>query len=432
MNLTGQDLAYIANKRRATRLMNELAKALNKWLLVYKITDRREIAYLIANMVPETGRFRAIEENLNYSEKGLIKTFSYYRNRPRLAKRHARKPEVIANTVYADKNRGPRYKLGNIHPGDGWKFRGGGPGQITGRNNHQEFEDATGIPVVEKPELLRVPDTGIQAMCVFWVKNPRLGRYARAGKVAKNRAAYNGGAHGLKLMKSCLSRAHKVAKRLQIAGPIIEHDPNEGKGPALPAPEIMDEVDIVLRVGSKGELVKRLQRALNKNQYHAGRVDGDFGKATRNAVAKLKMENDMDTSDRSMPITIRQAEDAKPHEAIRENMKMADLRKEGSQQIKNADLGQVATAATTATGIGYNVIPDDPPMAEQAEDILSQVENAKGMAARAQDLGAGLMDKINANATTLLVIVLVAAVTLFFFQRTKLRRLEEARELKNL
>lgn len=216
MNITGHDLAYACGKARPNKLMHEIARALNEWLPYYGITDRREIKYLIANMIPETGRFHAIVENLNYSEAALIRTFSFYKRNPHLARKHAKRPQVIANTVYDDKNRSKRYKLGNTQPGDGWRFRGSGPGQMTGRNNFQEFKDATGIDVINKPEILRNVRTGVQAMCVFWSKNKRLQQTARAGQTSANREAYNGGSHGLEMLKKYLPRCETVANRINI------------------------------------------------------------------------------------------------------------------------------------------------------------------------------------------------------------------------
>lgn len=109
----------------------------------------------------ETKGFTAPKESLNYSVQGLTRTFSYYRKRPLEAARDGRSylkkasQEVIANKVYADKNRGERYKLGNIHIGDGWLFIGRGSGHTTGRKNYQLFADSVkDQKVMTTPELL--------------------------------------------------------------------------------------------------------------------------------------------------------------------------------------------------------------------------------------------------------------------------------------
>ena len=102
-------------------------------------------------------------ESMNYSVAGLMKTFSHFRKNPHLATKLGRKANqsanqtAIANLVYADENRNPRYRLGNIKDGDGWLFRGCGILQSTGRENIMLdlnlVELKTGICVIFDTEL---------------------------------------------------------------------------------------------------------------------------------------------------------------------------------------------------------------------------------------------------------------------------------------
>lgn len=95
------------------------------------LTDKRWLAYMLATAYHETGRtMEAISENLNYSALGLQKTFGRYFSASEVAL-YARKPEKIANRVY-----GNRMDNGDEVSGDGWKYRGRGLVQITGRRNY--------------------------------------------------------------------------------------------------------------------------------------------------------------------------------------------------------------------------------------------------------------------------------------------------------
>lgn len=95
------------------------------------LTDTRWLAYMLATAYHETGRtMAAILENLNYSEKALLATFSRYFS-PAEAKLYARKPEKIANRAYAN-----RMGNGSEASGDGWKYRGRGLVQLTGKANY--------------------------------------------------------------------------------------------------------------------------------------------------------------------------------------------------------------------------------------------------------------------------------------------------------
>ncbi|MEO1405486.1 MAG: hypothetical protein AAFV54_03220, partial [Pseudomonadota bacterium] len=109
----------------------------------HEINTSRRLAHFIGQGLIETGWLRYTEENLNYSREALIATFSYYRDNPDLARQHARKPELIANTVY-----GRHPTLGNTEPGDGWRYRGRGFIQLTGRDNYQKYSDITGIDLI--------------------------------------------------------------------------------------------------------------------------------------------------------------------------------------------------------------------------------------------------------------------------------------------
>ena len=99
-----------------------------------KLTDNRQLAYVLATAHHETGRkFTPITENLNYSADGLVKTFGRYFTRSQ-ANAYARQPERIANRAYAN-----RLGNGSEASGDGWRYRGRGNVQITGRVNYAKF-----------------------------------------------------------------------------------------------------------------------------------------------------------------------------------------------------------------------------------------------------------------------------------------------------
>ena len=98
------------------------------------LTNTRWLAYMLATGYHETGRtFQPISENLNYSAKGLLATFPKYFNAAQ-ATEYARQPIRIANRAYAN-----RMGNGDEASGDGWKYRGRGLVQLTGRNNYELY-----------------------------------------------------------------------------------------------------------------------------------------------------------------------------------------------------------------------------------------------------------------------------------------------------
>ena len=134
---------------------------LTKFKEVFRIPSDAAVAHFIGQLHHESNGFKQGVESLNYSVSGLKKTFKFYRNHPELAQRHGRiksvqkaNQEAIANNVYADANRSKRFKLGNINPGDGWRFRGRGAIMITGRNNYMAFFKWLNVPLTTDPDHL--------------------------------------------------------------------------------------------------------------------------------------------------------------------------------------------------------------------------------------------------------------------------------------
>lgn len=151
---------------------------LNRIMQEYGIDTRLRQAHFLAQLAQESGELRYTSENLNYSEAGLLKTFAKYFREPGLAAQYARKPEKIANRVYAD-----RLGNGNEQSGDGWLYRGHGLIQLTGKANYQAYlahlkQIATvantgnayfaRLTVEELPALLAQPEHAVRSACWFW------------------------------------------------------------------------------------------------------------------------------------------------------------------------------------------------------------------------------------------------------------------------
>jgi putative chitinase len=106
------------------------------------------LAHFLAQCGHESGNFKAVSENLNYSAKGLLGTFSKYFNATTAAQ-YERKPEMIASKVY-----GGRMGNGDESTKEGWKFRGRGYIQLTGKNNYTAFTKFIGEDCIANPDLV--------------------------------------------------------------------------------------------------------------------------------------------------------------------------------------------------------------------------------------------------------------------------------------
>ncbi|MBB3315101.1 putative chitinase [Rhizobium sp. BK181] len=127
----------------------------------FQVADQRHVAYILATPMIETGgKFEPIVESLNYSETGLLRTFPKYFSATD-AKAYARKPVKIANRAY-----GNRMGNGDEVSGDGWRYRGRGYCQITGKNNYRRFSDLLGIDLVSNPDLACQDDVAAKVIAV--------------------------------------------------------------------------------------------------------------------------------------------------------------------------------------------------------------------------------------------------------------------------
>lgn len=130
-----------------------------------ELTTDLRWAHFLAQVAHESVGFLHLTENLNYSAKGLQVTFPKYFRDPETAAAYARKPVEIANRVYAG-----RIGNGDAASGDGWRYRGRGLIQITGRDNYRRCSIALYADdrLLRTPELLESPDAAVGSAGWYW------------------------------------------------------------------------------------------------------------------------------------------------------------------------------------------------------------------------------------------------------------------------
>lgn len=235
----------------------------------YGINTPVRVAHFLGQGIIETGWLTAIEENLRYSANGLQRTFSVYRNNPDLAVKHAKQPERIANTAYGTGRLAE--VLGNTEPGDGYRFRGRGFFQVTGRYNYQKFGDIAGIPLTENPDILSKDlKTSVEVAAAYW-DHMDLSWPADQGLSRKvSRGVNRGNTEASSPAHGEAERALWTQKAMEMLG--AAHDVIDGSGRALD-------------VGASGEDVRKLQEDLHFLGYEeVGNADGIFGRKTRLAI----------------------------------------------------------------------------------------------------------------------------------------------------
>lgn len=252
----------------------------------YGVTTERRVAHFLSQCAHESGNFKKLEENLNYSAKALRAVFGrYFGDAPkRDADEYHRQPEMIANYVYMDEFR--KYKMGNVNEGDGWLFRGRGLKQLTGRDNYTRFGDSIGISAEEAAEYVATPKGAVESACWFWDAN-NLNDIADTDDVVKMTKKINGGNIGLE------DRQKRYINAMEVLGMsadmVADNDDDDIE-------DIIDDIG-VLRKGSRGEGVKIMQEALGIG------ADGVFGPGTERALKEWQAANGLTADGVAGPAT---------------------------------------------------------------------------------------------------------------------------------
>ena len=134
-------------------------------MTTFKIDTALRLSQFLAQCGHESAGFKAIQENLNYGAKGLLGIFKKYFPTEAKALQYERKPEKIANLVY-----GSRMGNGDEASGDGYKFRGRGYIQLTGKNNYAAFGKAINEDITANPDLVSTKYPLLSAAW-FWSSN---------------------------------------------------------------------------------------------------------------------------------------------------------------------------------------------------------------------------------------------------------------------
>ena len=173
---------------------------------IYMIPTIEATAHFVGNTYHETGGFEVFTENLNYSAAGLLKTFPKYFKTDTSAQLYAKKPEKIANKVY-----GNRMGNGTEASGDGWKFRGRGALQTTGRTNYTLLGKHLNKDLITHPELVE-SQYAFDSAVFFFNSNKLWTMAAKVDDVAieKVRRKINGGINGLDEVKAKVKKYYAL------------------------------------------------------------------------------------------------------------------------------------------------------------------------------------------------------------------------------
>ena len=184
--------------------LDALCAVLNKILPEYGIDNKKRVCGFLSQTIHESAQFTALKENLNYSAAGLCSVWPKRFTSAAMAAPYNRNPEKIANLVYCN-----RLGNGTESSGDGFKYRGVGFLQLTGKDNYSRFAKSIGKTLDETVSYCNTLEGAASSSCWFWSVN-KLNQFCDSGDFVTLTKRINGGVVGLKDRQHHYDEAMKV------------------------------------------------------------------------------------------------------------------------------------------------------------------------------------------------------------------------------
>jgi putative chitinase len=327
-------------------LRAEMADQSEELFQDFKISDSVDrLSYFLAQVAHESGGGTVLVENLNYSAKRLTEVWPKRFPTVASAQPYAKNQQKLANKVYAG-----RLGNGDEASGDGYRFRGRGLIQITGRSNYALIGTLCGLDLVNSPDLAADPKHALRVACGFW-ENRRLNNFADRSDFTGLTKAINGALTGIKERNEWLTRVRALLRK----HPDVVETPRADAGIAATPPtdsstQVSDNT--ILRLGSKGEQVRALQQALVNLNYHPGAVDGSYGSLTQREVLQFQADNGLPLTGEVDASFWQALNGASPNTVAPERAAATPdtLRALGSQIVKDGDKTNIVGMISTALG----------------------------------------------------------------------------------
>jgi len=259
-----EDLNELFPKGREA-ILEAFAKQSKSVFAEFDISDRpNRLHFFLAQVAHESGGLTVIEENLKYSAKRMTEIWPSRFPILAAAEPFANNPEALANKVYAS-------RMGNGSPesGDGWRYRGRGYIQITGRDGYRAIGAATGIDLEAHPDRAAAPEDALRVACGFW-KWKNVNMACDEGDFPRVTRLVNGGLIGQPDREAWLAKVRKVLKPAPAAKP---------KESAPPAKEAAKPTK---------EEIRTVQQALRARGFTSVTADGVIGPKTTAAIDKVR------------------------------------------------------------------------------------------------------------------------------------------------
>lgn len=257
----------------------------------HNTTTPLRMAHFLAQALHETGGFRILRENMNYSARRMIQIFGVGQHSAAVtaaeASRLAGDPPAIAERVYGLGNPRKARELGNTNPGDGFLYRGNGVLQTTGRGSHKRIGNAAGVNFEDNPGLVTDPEHALKPALIEWTQN-NLNSFADRNDIRTITRKINGGFNGLSERETWFDRVWLLLKNAN--DPVEAFEIGDGEADVKQLQEDLNDLGADPKLVVDGRYGPNTKQAVREFQAVAGiKVDGIAGPVTE-AVIKLRLD----------------------------------------------------------------------------------------------------------------------------------------------
>lgn len=257
----------------------------------HRITTPLRAAHFLAQALHETGGFRILRENMNYSAKRMIEIFGVGHHSAAVTAAEAAKlagnQQAIAERVYGLGNPRKARELGNTTAGDGFLYRGNGVLQTTGRGSHKRMGDVAGVDFEGNPTLVTAPEHALKPALIEWTQN-NLNTFADKNDIRTITRKINGGFNGLTEREIWFDRVWLLLKN--TGDPVEAFEIGDGEDDVKELQKALNDLGADPKLVVDGRYGPNTKQAVRDFQATAGiKVDGIAGPVTEAAI-RLRLE----------------------------------------------------------------------------------------------------------------------------------------------
>lgn len=244
------------------------------------------LQYFLAQLGHESRGLTRKEEGLSYSAERLTEVWPSRFPTLEVARKYERNPEKLANYVYGG-------RMGNVNPGDGYRYRGRGYIQLTGRDAYREVGQIAGLDLENDPDLAGKPENAVRIACAFWSWK-KLNPDCDAGDFTTVTRKINGGTNGLtdrldwlsKVQKALTTKPATPTTPAPVTPPAVTVDPK-------PKPQPQPHTPVEPPESLANPVVLEAQKKLTRLGYYQGVLDGIYNQLLRAAIWAFQKDEDL-------------------------------------------------------------------------------------------------------------------------------------------